>query len=253
VQPNKHGVITRAAIERTLNEDTSLVSVMHLNNELGTANPIDEIGALCFEHGVKLHSDAAQSFLKLPVNVEDMSVDFLSISAHKIGGPKGVGAIYIRDRRGRDIEPVIHGAGQEEGLRGGTLPTPLISSFAKAVETFPNVYNSLRAAGLKHQLLESLSELDIPYTTNGVSIDSLVSLTLPDSDVPRLLRETNHMFALATGSACSSTEIETSHVLMALGIGRELADRTLRISFSHLHNRDDIRKLAQQIAIHSGR
>ena len=106
---------------------------MHVNNELGTKNPIDQIGALCFERGIKFHSDAAQSFFKAPIDVDKMNLDYLSISAHKVGGPKGIGALYIREQRRRNIEPVIHGAGQEEGLRGGTLPAPLIGSFGKAV------------------------------------------------------------------------------------------------------------------------
>ena len=248
VQPDRNGVITREAVERVLTENTSLVSVMHLNNELGTANPIVEIGALCFERGIRLHSDAAQSFLKLPIDVDDMNVDFLSLSAHKIGGPKGVGAVYIRDRRARDIEPVVHGAGQEEGLRGGTLPTPLIASFGKAVEAFPAVYGLLKANELKPKLLEYLSELGVSYFINGQAIDSMVSLTLPNTDVTALLRETNHQFALATGSACSSKEIEASHVLRALGMERNLAERTLRISFYHGLTTNCVERLASAIA-----
>ena len=251
VHPNEQGIVTRTAVESVLRNDTSLVSVMHLNNELGTTNPIEEIGDLCLERGIRLHSDAAQSFLKIAVDVDELNVDFLSLSAHKVGGPKGIGAVYIRDRRGRDIEPVVHGAGQEEGLRGGTLPTPLISSFAKAVETFPAIYKKIRAAALKPLLLDKLTELGVPYKTNGNSIDSLVSLTLLRSDIPALLRETSDVFSLATGSACSSKAIETSHVLMAIGMERELAERTLRISFSHLLKPPDIEYLAKQIAKHT--
>lgn len=233
VSPNKDGVITLDAVKNALRDDTSLVSIMHVNNELGTVNPVDEIGALCFDRGIKFHTDAAQSFLKLPIDVDDMNVDSLSLSAHKIGGPKGVGAIYIRDRRSRDIEPVVHGAGQEEGLRGGTLPTPLITSFGKATQKFPDIYRDLKDARLKKQLLDNLSELSIPHQVNGNSIDSIVSLTLPRTDVLALLRETSELFALATGSACSSKEIEASHVLTAIGLARNQAERTLRISFHH--------------------
>jgi len=248
VHPDRNGVITPEAVESVLNENTSLVSVMHLNNELGTANPIADIGALCLERGIRLHSDAAQSFLKIPVDVDDMNVDFLSLSAHKVGGPKGVGAVYIRDRRARDIEPVVHGAGQEEGLRGGTLPTPLIASFAKAVEVFPDVYSQLRASALKCKLLDDLRALDVSHFTNGRSIDSIVSITLPQTDVTALLRETNDQFALATGSACSSKEIETSHVLRALGMKRNLAEKTLRISFHHELTDRCVESLALAIA-----
>jgi cysteine desulfurase len=233
VSPNTQGIITAAALEQVLTDETSLVSVMHLNNELGTPNPIEEIGALCFERGIKLHTDAAQSFLKLPIDVDSMNVDYLSLSAHKIGGPKGIGAIYIRDRRTRNIEPVIHGAGQEEGLRGGTLPSPLITSFGKAIEVFPASYKRLESLQLKQRLLAKLETLGITYNLNGDSIHSLTSITLPNTDIPRLLRETAGTFALATGSACSSKEIEASHVLIAIGMPRDLAERTLRISFHH--------------------
>ena len=247
-RPNEQGIITPESVKNLLQHDTSLVSVMHVNNELGTKNPIDQIGALCFERGIKFHSDAAQSFLKAPIDVDKMNLDYLSISAHKVGGPKGIGALYIREQRRRNIEPVIHGAGQEEGLRGGTLPAPLIGSFGKAVEIFPSVYKQLLEADLKNALLKTIDELGIPHTVNGYNaIGSMLSLTLPTCDIPALLRETGNQFALATGSACSSKEVEASHVLTALGLDRELAGNTLRISFHHSMVKSDINKLAIQL------
>jgi len=249
VHPNASGIITPEALEKVLENNTSLVSIMHLNNELGTANPIEAIGSLCFERGIKLHTDAAQSFLKLPIDVDDMNLDYLSLSAHKIGGPKGIGAIYIRDRRSRDIEPLIHGAGQEEGLRGGTLATPLIASFGKAVEYFPTAYQKLQTLQLKERLLGKLKALSVAFQLNGESIDSLVSITLPNTDVPRLLRETAQQYTLATGSACSSKEIEASHVLMAIGVQRNMAERTLRISFHHTLTPSDVDHLAESMAL----
>lgn len=251
VHPNTRGIITPEALEKVLRNDTSLVSIMHINNELGTVNPIEEIGALCFERGIRLHTDAAQSFLKLPIDVNDMNVDYLSLSAHKVGGPKGIGAVYIRDRRTRDIEPVIHGAGQEEGLRGGTLATPLIAGFGTAVETFPFAYRKIQALQLKEQLLSKLQALDVQFQVNGESIDSLVSITLTSTDVSRLLRETEQLFALATGSACSSREITASHVLTAIGMQRDIAERTLRVSFHHTLTLDDIDRLAKSMAFFS--
>jgi cysteine desulfurase len=251
VHPNNKGVITPEALEKTIGNDTSLVSIMHLNNELGTVNPIEEIGALCFEKGIKLHTDAAQSFLKLPIDVDVMNVDYLSVSAHKVGGPKGIGAVYIRDRRGRDIEPVIHGAGQEEGLRGGTLATPLIAGFGKAVKHFPSAYRKLQALKLKERLLSKLQALNVPFQLNGDSIDSLASITLTSTDIPRLIREKEKLFALATGSACSSREVTASHVLTAIGMQRDMAERTLRVSFHHTLTPDDIDRLVESMAFFS--
>lgn len=247
IQPNSKGVITPEAVSKAVTDETSLISVMHLNNELGTANPLQEIGDFCFERNIKFHSDAAQSFLKLPIDVEDMNLDYLSISAHKIGGPKGVGAVYLRDRRLRDFEPVIHGAGQEDGLRGGTLPAPLVSSFGKALDCFPNAYEKLKQLRLKEHLLAELKRRCVEFIVNGESIDSIVSLTLPGTDVPGLIRQQFNTLALATGSACSSKEIEASHVLTAIGLNRDLAEATLRISFHHGQNLEDIEALANAI------
>ncbi len=251
VQPNREGVITVENLSKVVSPETSLISVMHVNNELGTVNPIEEIGEYCLDNNIKLHTDAAQSFLKAPIDVDDMNIDYLSLSAHKIGGPKGIGALYIRDRRDIDVEPVIHGAGQEDGLRGGTLPGPIIAGFGMAIGQFPNEYTKLCLLDHKDRLLNELKKLEVPFQTNGESIPSIISLTLPRTDVPQLIRSTYYDLALATGSACSSKEIEASHVLMAIGMHRELAEKTLRISFHHELTAQDIRLLADNIRRHS--
>lgn len=251
VSPNEFGIITPEAIKALLKDYTSLVSVMHVNNELGTINPIADIGKLCFKQGIKFHTDAAQSFLKEQIDVDDMNIDYLSISAHKVGGPKGIGALYIRDRRSLPLTPVIHGAGQEEGLRGGTLPAPIIISMGKAVETFTNAYELLKNQNLKLSLIDSLRLADIDFQINGEGIHSLLSLTLPYTDVGSLLRNSDKDFALSTGSACSSTEIEISHVLAAIGLNRDLGERTLRISFHHQLNQSDIEALVGEIKKYS--
>ena len=116
-----------------MRKDTVLVSIMHVNNELGSIQPIKEVGEACFQRNIKFHVDAAQSYKKIIIDVDDLNIDFLSLSSHKIYGPKGIGALYIRDIRETKIHPIIHGAGQEFGLRGGTLATPLILAFSTAV------------------------------------------------------------------------------------------------------------------------
>ena len=229
--PNDAGVITSDAVENALRPDTELVSVMHVNNELGTTNPIEDIGALCFQRGIKFHTDAAQSFLKSDIDVDAMNIDYASFSAHKIGGPKGIGAVYIRDQRKLHLEPTIHGAGQEEGLRGGTMAAPLIMGFSAAIEQFPATYQNLTDLGHKKQLLEALRVQEITYRVNGEGIASIVSLTLPNTDVQALLLNSVTELALATGSACSSKEIEPSHVLTVIGLSTTLAEKTLRLSF----------------------
>ncbi|GAA6185571.1 cysteine desulfurase family protein [Aliiglaciecola sp. NS0011-25] len=243
VKPNNDGIITKDAIDQSIRPDTALVSIMHVNNELGTINPIEEIGALCFSKSVLFHVDAAQSFLKLPIDVDDMNIDLLSISAHKVGGPKGIGAVYIRDLRKRHLEPVIHGAGQEEGLRGGTVAAPLIRAFGVAVQQFPKYYGKLKKNNLKHYFISKLIPTNVEYIINGQSESTLLSIcsiTLPQIDVSLLIRATESRFCLAQGSACSSQEIEPSHVLTAIGLSNEHANKTLRLSFSHFNSTEEI-------------
>jgi cysteine desulfurase len=233
VKPNKDGIIEADSVANAIRPDTALVSVMHVNNELGTINPIAEIGQVCFDAGVLFHSDAAQSFQKVDIDVDDLNVDVMSFSAHKIGGPKGIGAIYIRDLRKRHLMPVIHGAGQEDGLRGGTVAAPLIIGFGKAIEVFVDYYSNFKKVEAKSYLIELLHKYDVPYVINGLdsSLPNCISLTLPTTNTALLIREYEHDFCLAQGSACSSKEIEASHVLTAIGLNRETADKTFRISF----------------------
>lgn len=243
VKPNKDGLITKNAVDQSIRPDTALVSIMHVNNELGTINPIAEIGALCFGKGILFHVDAAQSFLKLPIDVDEMNIDLLSISAHKVGGPKGIGAIYIRDLRKRPLVPVIHGAGQEEGLRGGTVAAPLIKAFGVAIQMFPEYYDIVKTTNLKQNLISALEAASVDFFINGdpqSTLLSICSITLPHSDVGLLIRATESQFCLAQGSACSSQEIEPSHVLSSLGLNSDLADKTLRLSFSHFNSTVEI-------------
>lgn len=248
VEPNSEGVISLEAIKRAIKPNTRLISVMHVNNELGTINPIHDIGKYCFDSGILFHTDAAQSFGKLPIDVDQMNLDMVSVSAHKIGGPKGVGALYIRDLRSSSITPIIHGAGQEFGLRGGTLPTPLISGFKQAVDLFPNLYSSKDFAQLIKQFFLQLQNNHILFKINGnKGLSSILSITFNNVDISLFLRKTSDKFAIAQGSACSSKEIEASHVLSAIGLNRAEAEQTLRISFDHLTEVTDIEKLVMEL------
>lgn len=246
---NSDGIVTREAVEALVTSETSLVSIMHVNNELGTINEVREIGEFCSSRGLKFHTDAAQSFLKTPLVVDEIEADFVSISGHKIGAPQGIGALYIRDRRKKNFEPVIHGAGQEEGLRGGTQATGLIAAFGAAVQAFPAAYARLCSQKLKETLVQALIEHGVPFKINGISLPSIVSLTVADTDVAALLRESEHEFSLATGSACSSKEIEPSHVLTAIGLDSEQARRTLRLSFHHALTPADIDRLVKRLSL----
>jgi len=253
VKSSIDGIVSPKVIEQAIRPETVLVSVMHVNNELGTINPIGEIGALCRKNNLLFHSDAAQSFMKVNVDVDELNVDIMSFSAHKIGGPKGVGAIYIRDLRNSKLVPVIHGAGQEDGLRGGTVAAPLILGFGSAIENFPDHYDAFKKIGARELLLNQLSASKVDYKINGASasLSSCVSITLPSTNVSLLIRENERSLCLAQGSACSSKEIEASHVLTAIGLSREEADKTLRISFTLDVSIDDITELVNAIKAYS--
>lgn len=247
--PNSLGEIEPGQIKNAVKTNTALVSLMHVNNELGTINPISEIGKICMEARVPLHTDAAQSFLKIKTDVDELNVDFMSISAHKVGGPKGIGAAYVRDLKELDINPLVHGAGQESGVRGGTLPTPLISAFGTAIGAFPNYYTLERNIELKERLLNDLQKFGVKHMVNGgaETLPSCLSLTLPTSDIEGLLRGNHQSLALSQGSACSAGSIEPSHVLTSLHFNREQASKTLRVSFSHKNTIADIRVLVDEI------
>lgn len=234
VMPNKQGIVEAASVKQALREDTALVSVMHVNNELGTVNPISEIGQICLDNNVLFHSDAAQSLCKMDIDVDEMNVDVMSFSAHKIGGPKGIGAVYIRDLRKRQLQPVIHGAGQEQGVRGGSVATPLIIGFGAAISLFSDYYLAFTQKNLRHYFLEQLNRHGVAYTVNGNedALPHVLSLSLPNTNISVLVRDNEHQLCLAQGSACSSKEIEASHVLTALGLNRDEASYTFRISFT---------------------
>lgn len=248
LSPDSTGKISVNTVKAALRDDTALVSIMHVNNELGTLNPISKIGELCFQNGTLFHTDAAQSFGKTEIDVDDMNIDLLSLSAHKIGGIKGIGALYIRDARDIDVLPVIHGAGQELGIRGGTVATPLVSGLGEACTVFPKYYASASFDQIAIQLERELKSKSIKYTINGENkLPHIVSLTLPEVDVITFLLAHREDFSLAQGSACSSKEIEASHVLKAIGLDREKAERTIRLSFDFNTTKHDISTLVSKL------
>ena len=250
IEPDENGTIGLDAIKKEIRFNTQLISIMHVNNELGVINPIAEIGQFCFEKGILFHTDAAQSFGKIEIDVDFMNIDMMSMSAHKIGGPKGIGALYIRDLRSKSLLPIIHGAGQESGLRGGTLATPLILGFSKAISVFPTCYAKKDFSKLSEIFYKILKDYRLDFRINGQNcLKSIISITFESIDVPLFLRETSDIFAIAQGSACSSKEIEASHVLSAIGLSRQEAENTLRISFDHTTDVSSIESLVKTLAL----
>lgn len=231
VQPD--GLLDLAQLKQALRPDTVLVSVMAANNEIGVLQPLAEIGALCRDRQVLFHTDAAQAIGKIPLDVEAMAIDLMSLTAHKVYGPKGIGALYVRRRNPRvQLVPQLHGGGHERGLRSGTLYTPQIVGFGKAVELalaeMPSELQRLRQ--LRDRLWQRLSSL------KGISLNGHPSRRLPGNlnlsvaevDGQALLLGLQSVMAVSSGSACTSAKVEPSHVLTALGVSPSLAYASIR-------------------------
>ena len=243
VDPNADGIVPPARIEAALRPDTALVSVMHANNEIGTVNDVGAIGRLCRARGVVFHTDAAQSAGKVPLDVERDCLDLVSISAHKIYGPKGVGALYVRREPPLRIAPQIHGGGHERGMRSGTLATHQIVGMGEAcrlaAESMPA--EGARLLGLREALWARLKQVQ-GARLNGSEEQRLpgaLNVAFPDVDGETLLMALDDL-AVSTGSACTSATVEPSYVLRALGVPDDLAQSSLRITIGRFTAAADV-------------
>ncbi|MGQ9427094.1 cysteine desulfurase family protein [Gilvimarinus sp. F26214L] len=250
LEPDRDGVISPEKLQQALRADTRLVSLMHVNNEVGSINPIAELGALCREAGVLFHVDAAQSAGKLDLSVEPLNVDLLSLSAHKFYGPKGVGALYVRRAVQREVAPIIHGGGHERGLRSGTLPTHQIVGMGEAAKLAAEnrLEESSRIAGLRDALWAGIG--DLPGVIRNGSADRVspnhLNVCFSGIDGETLLLSLRDI-AVSTGSACTSASMEPSYVLKAMGVKAEDALSSLRISLGRFTTRDDVERAIQSI------
>ncbi len=241
---NKNGLIDLEELRAAIKPNTAIVSIMTLNNEIGVIQPIAEIGQICREHKVFFHTDAAQAFGKIPLDVKKMNIDLLSISGHKIYGPKGIGALYVGKKPRVRLQPLISGGGQERGMRSGTLPTPLVVGlgvaseiamneiqqdyehvkklsdiFLKEVLSIPDVY--LNGAGVNHY--PGCLNISFAYVEGESMIGALKGV------------------AVSSGSACTSSSLEPSYVLHALGIDEDLAHTSLRFGIGRFTTEAEVR------------
>src|SRR5580700_6106028 len=227
------GLVSLDKLAAAITGRTLLVSVMAAHNEIGVIQPLAEIGALCRSKGVLFHTDAAQAFGKIPLDVGAMKIDLLSISGHKIYGPKGIGALYIRRRPRVRLLPLIDGGGQERGLRSGTLPTPLCVGLGRAVAIAgaEMTEEAERLRRLRDGVLRNLARRVPGLRVNGDLEHRLPgSLNLMFPEIPALtLIEAVPSIAISTGSACTSASVEPSYVLRALGLSETLANASIRI------------------------
>lgn len=242
---DRYGQVSAEQVREALCDDTILVSIMHGNNEIGTLQPIAEIGRLCKERGVLFHTDCCQTFGKVPIDVEQMGIDLLSCSAHKIHGPKGVGALYVRRKKPRvRCEAILQGGGHERGMRSGTLNVPSIVGLGQAAELCRTRMDSepKRLASLRDRLYRGITaQLDEVYLNGHPTQRTPTNLNLSFAYVEG---ESMMMgfsdIAVSSGSACTSASLEPSYVLKSLGVGDDLAHSSIRFSVGRFNTEEEI-------------
>ena len=238
------GLIDLDELKKAITDQTILVSIMTVQNEIGVIQPISEIGAICRENRVFLHTDAAQAVGKITVNVDDMKVDLLSLTAHKIYGPMGIGALYVRKTPRVRLEPMFNGGGQENGLRSGTLPPPLCVGLGHALK-IAKVEMAAEALRLKNQRDRMWKNLNCELS--GLHLNGTIKYRVPgnlcisieDVDAESLMVALPGL-ALSSGSACTSASEESSHVLKALGLSNEMAEASLRIGLGRFNTDEEL-------------
>lgn len=241
---DKYGIVDPKIVEKMIRKDTILVSVMHANNEIGTIEPIEKVGKICKVHNVYFHTDAAQSFGKIPIDVEKMNIDLLTASSQKIYGPKGAALLYIR--KGTKIEPILHGGGHEFGMRSSTVNVPAIVGFAKAAEIAATEMKkeNERLTELRDRLIIGIKKSIPKSNLNGHPTKRLsnnINVRFDGIEGESILMLLNLQgIAAATGSACSSQKLKPSHVLLALGISPEQVHGSLRLSIGRWTTEKDI-------------
>jgi cysteine desulfurase len=252
----KNGIIDLKVLEKAIREDTVLVSIMTVNNEIGVRQPIEEIGKLCRRSKYAFfHTDAAQAVGKIPLDVNKMNIDLMSISGHKIYGPKGIGALYVRRKPRVRIEPLQSGGGQERGLRSGTLPTHLVVGIGAACEVAQNEmqYDHERVTALAKRLFGKINSNLSHVVRNGDPIQTYsgclnVSFSFVEGE--SLLMALKDV-ALSSGSACTSASLEPSYVLRAIGAEEDLAHSSIRFGIGRFTTEAEVDYTAEQVISHT--
>ncbi len=253
IDVDENGVVKLDELKKAIREDTILISVMFANNEIGTIEPIKEIGEIAHEHDIIFHTDAVQAYGHVPINVDELNIDILSASGHKINGPKGVGIMYLRESV--KLDSFIHGGGQERGKRAGTHNTPGIVGFGKATEIAVSKMNKRYEyeSKLRDYLIEQVLE-KVPYTrlnghrTNRLSNNANFSFRFVEGEALLIMLDQKGICG-SSGSACTSGSLDPSHVLLAIGLPHEIAHGSLRLTLSDETTKEDIDYVVEQLSI----
>ena len=250
LDPDENGLISIKSIQDNIRKDTTLVSLMHINNEIGVINDIEKIGDLCRENGVIFHVDAAQSAGKINIDLSSLKVDLMSFSAHKIYGPKGIGALYVRRRPRIRLQPLFHGGGQERGIRAGTLPTHQIVGMGEAFKIAMNemVDDYEKISSHRDTLWKGLNGMEEIYVNGSVETGypGIFNLSFNYVEGESLIMALKNI-AVSSGSACTSASLEPSYVLRALGRPDELAHSSIRFSFGRFTTEDEVNSTVELV------
>ncbi|KAF9763781.1 Cysteine desulfurase, mitosomal [Nosema granulosis] len=245
---NEKGLVDLEHLRSAITKDTALVSIMAVNNEVGVVQPLKEIGEVCRKEGVLFHTDAAQAFGNIEIDVNDMKIDLLSISGHKIYGPKGVGALYVRRRPRVRMVPIISGGGQERGLRSGTTPPPLVVGLGKAAEIASqemkrdSAYINKLSKQLKNKLFNNIENIILNGDERN-NYPGCVNISFPHVEGEGLMMNLKDI-AVSSGSACTSASLEPSYVLRALGRDDDLAHSSIRFGINKFTTEKEIDTVA---------
>ena len=243
LDPDSTGIVSPEMVAAAIRPDTTLVSLMHVNNEIGVINDIEAIGKVTREHGVIFHVDAAQSTGKLRIDMETMQVDLMSFTAHKTYGPKGIGALFVRRKPRIRLEPQMHGGGHERGMRSGTLATHQIVGMGEAfhLAMVEMEADNARILKLRNRLLEGLQDMEEVYVNGDLDHRVAANLNISFNFVEgESLMMALRNLAVSSGSACTSASLEPSYVLRAIGLNDELAHSSLRMTIGRFTTEEEI-------------
>ncbi|SEA32862.1 cysteine desulfurase IscS [Microbulbifer marinus] len=250
LNPRADGIVYPEQVEEALREDTILVSLMHVNNEIGVVNDIAAIGELCRSRKVIFHVDAAQSAGKLPIDLQELKVDLMSFSAHKVYGPKGIGALYVRRKPRVRIEAQMHGGGHERGMRSGTLPTHQIVGMGEAFRIAKEemAAETERLLSLRNRFWDHIKDMEEVHINGSVEqrVAGNLNVSFAFVEGESLIMSLRDL-AISSGSACTSASLEPSYVLRALGVNDELAHSSLRFSFGRFTSEQDVDTAAAEV------
>ncbi len=252
LEPESNGIIDLAKLEAAIREDTVLVSIMHVNNEIGVIQDVATIGEMCRSRKIVFHVDAAQSAGKIPLDVQEMKIDLISMSAHKMYGPKGIGALYVRRKPRIRLEAQMHGGGHERGFRSGTLPTHQIVGMGEACRIAKEEmqFDQQHAKTLRDRMLKGLEGMEALTINGDLEQRTATNLNISFAFVEgeSLLMALKDL-AVSSGSACTSASLEPSYVLRALGLNDELAHSSVRFSFGRFTTAEEIDYAVEQIRV----